>query len=131
MFKSKDLEEIVLIDFGLSNFYKKNEMAQIFGMTPAYCSPEITQGNSMSLISTKADIFSFGMYIQIIKINNFFRILYEIATEKHAFLNLRLNADKIYNFIRSKDFDFFNQNPKTGNKKLDEVISSCTHRDLN
>ena len=41
MFTNKDLKEIVLVDFGISNFYKENEKSTIFGMTLAYCPPEI------------------------------------------------------------------------------------------
>ena len=33
MFKSNDFEDIVLVDFGISNFYKDNEYIKIFGMT--------------------------------------------------------------------------------------------------
>ena len=40
MFKNSDFEEIVLLDFGISNFYKENEPTKIFGMTVAYCAPE-------------------------------------------------------------------------------------------
>ena len=42
MFKTSDFEEIALVDFGISNFYKNNENIKIFGMNPAYCPPEIT-----------------------------------------------------------------------------------------
>ena len=49
------------MDFGISNFFKENESIKIFEMTPAYCPPEIKFSN-LSLISPKADIFSFGMY---------------------------------------------------------------------
>ena len=66
MFKSQDFEEIVLVDFGISNFYKNNEITKIFGMTPNYCPPEI-KFSDLSLITPKADIFSFGMlFISII-----------------------------------------------------------------
>ena len=60
MFKSSNFEDIVLVDFGISNFYKDTENTKIIGMTPAYCAPEIKFSDS-SLISPKADIFSFGM----------------------------------------------------------------------
>ena len=65
MFKSKELLEIVIVDFGISNFYKNNESIEIFGMSIDYCPPEITFSN-LSHISPKADIFSFGMLFIII-----------------------------------------------------------------
>ena len=55
MFKNSDFEEIVLLDFGISNFYKENEPTKIFGMTVAYCAPEI-KFSDLSLITPKADI---------------------------------------------------------------------------
>ena len=61
MFKSIELKEIVLLDFGISNIYKENKPTKIFGMTPAYCAPEIKFHDS-SFITPKVDIFSFGMY---------------------------------------------------------------------
>ena len=66
MFKSQELKEIVLLDFGISNIYKENEATKIFGMTPFYCPPEIKY-HDLSYITPKADIFSFGMFL-IIKI---------------------------------------------------------------
>ena len=45
MFKNSDFAEIVLLDFGISNFYKENQHAKIFGMTAAYCPPEIKFSN--------------------------------------------------------------------------------------
>ena len=66
MFKSQELKEIVLLDFGISNIYKENEGTKIFGMTPDYCPPEIKY-HDLSYITLKADIFSFGMFL-IIKI---------------------------------------------------------------
>ena len=65
MFKNSDFEEIVLLDFGISNFYKENEHTKIFGMTVAYCAPEI-KFSDLSLITPKADIFSFGMFFLLI-----------------------------------------------------------------
>ena len=61
MFKSQELKEIVLLDFGISNIYKENEATKVFGMTPAYCPPEI-KFHDLSYITRKADIFSFGMF---------------------------------------------------------------------
>ena len=60
MFKTNELKEIVLLDFGISKDYKENEMQKISSMTHAYCPPEIKL-NYLSQISPKADIFSFGM----------------------------------------------------------------------
>ena len=62
MFKSQDFKDIVLVDFGISNFYKDNENQKIFGLTAFYCAPEIKYSN-LSLLTPKADIFSFGMLI--------------------------------------------------------------------
>ena len=61
MFKTNELKEIVLLDFGISNIYKENEGTKIFGMTAFYCPPEIKFHN-LSYIAPKADIFSFGMF---------------------------------------------------------------------
>ena len=61
MFKHKDFKEIVILDFGISNFYKENKSTKIFGLTPYYCPPEIKHYTLLK-ISPKADIFSFGMY---------------------------------------------------------------------
>ena len=60
MFKSSDFDDIVLVDFGISNFYKDNEYTKIFGMTTWYCAPEI-KFSDLAHITPKADIFSFGM----------------------------------------------------------------------
>ena len=67
----------------ISNFYKDNENQKIFGMTSIYCAPEIKFSN-LSLLTPKADIFSFGMLIIFTEIK-FIRILYEIATFREAF----------------------------------------------
>ena len=61
MFKTNELKEIVLLDFGISNIYKENEGTKIFGMTAFYCPPEI-KFHDLSYITPKADIFSFGMF---------------------------------------------------------------------
>ena len=61
MFKSNDFEEIVLVNFGMSIFYKENEHTKILGMAPKYCAPEI-KFSDLSHITPKTDIFSFGMY---------------------------------------------------------------------
>ena len=45
MFKTEKSSDIVLIDFGISNIYKENESIKIYGMTPAYCPPEIKFGD--------------------------------------------------------------------------------------
>ena len=60
MFKSSDFEDIVLVDFGISNFYKDTKYTKIFGMTVCYCAPEI-KFSDLAHITPKADIFSFGM----------------------------------------------------------------------
>ena len=37
-------------------------------------------------------------------------------------------SNEIYNYIRSKNFEFFNENKRTGKKEIDAIIASCTHR---
>ena len=64
MFKTNEMKEIVLLDFGISNVYKENEGINVFGMTPTYCPPEITLVD-LSFITPKADIFSFGMFLTL------------------------------------------------------------------
>ena len=61
MFKTKELKEVVLLDFGISNVYKENEATKIFGMSPKYCPPEIRL-QDLSYATPKVDIFSFGMF---------------------------------------------------------------------
>ena len=58
MFKSKDLNEIVLLDLEI---YKDNEPTTMFGLNAVYCPPEIKIHN-ISFITSKVDIFSFGMF---------------------------------------------------------------------
>ena len=70
MFITQELKDIVLLDFGISNVYKKNEATRIFGMTVFYCPPEI-RCHDLSYITPKADIFSFGMFL-ITYLNLFF-----------------------------------------------------------
>ena len=74
MFKSNDFEEIALVDFGISNFYKDNEHTKIFGMTPAYSAPEITYAD-LSHITPKADIFSFGMLLFIFSLLKYLKYI--------------------------------------------------------
>ena len=69
MFKAKDLKDIVLLDFGISNIYKENEKTNICGMTPFYCPPEVKY-HDLSYITPKVDIFSFGMFLIFIKFTN-------------------------------------------------------------
>ena len=64
MLKKKNSYDIILVDFGISNVYLKNSLTKIFGMSILYCPPEICF-NTLSAISPKADIFSFGMFILI------------------------------------------------------------------
>lgn len=62
MFKDKSLNDIVILDFGISDIYRENQSVKIMGMSPAYCPPEIKL-HDYSKISPAADIFSFGMYL--------------------------------------------------------------------
>ena len=66
MFITQELKDIVLLDFGISNVYKENEATRIFGMTVFYCPPEIRY-HDLSYITPKADIFSFGMFFNLLQ----------------------------------------------------------------
>eukprot|EP00828_Plagiopyla_frontata_P002971 TRINITY_DN10704_c0_g2_i1.p1 TRINITY_DN10704_c0_g2~~TRINITY_DN10704_c0_g2_i1.p1 ORF type:complete len:240 (-),score=41.46 TRINITY_DN10704_c0_g2_i1:75-794(-) len=114
MFKHKDFKEIVILDFGISNFYKENKSTKIFGLTPYYCPPEIKHYTLLK-ISPKADIFSFGI------------IFYEIVSEKDTFINF--DENNVYNYIRKLNFNFFAAHQKTGKTEIDEFIERCTHRE--
>ena len=46
-------------------FTNKMSITKIFGMTINYCPPEIKYSD-LSLITPKADIFSFGMFFMIL-----------------------------------------------------------------
>ena len=46
MFKMEKSLDIVLIDFGISAICHKNKSTKIYGMTPAYCPPEIRFSNN-------------------------------------------------------------------------------------
>ena len=67
MFKTKEMKDIVLIDFGnskiLTDTTEKN--TQVLGYSSGFCASEVLEEDKISL---KADIFSFGI------------ILYEIMT---------------------------------------------------
>ena len=55
--------------------------------------------------------------------------MYELITEEDAFIRFRFkHPAEIYNHIRSKNFEFFNENKRTGNKEVDELIANCTNR---
>ena len=55
--------------------------------------------------------------------------MYELITEKEAFRSFKFKpSPEIYNHIRSKNFEFFNENKLTGNKEVDELIANCTNR---
>ena len=62
MFKTEKMEEVVLLDFGIANAFTEYESMKIFGRDPSYCPPEITYEN-LSNVSSKSDIFSFGMLL--------------------------------------------------------------------
>ena len=60
----------------------------------------------------------------------FFRILYEMITEKRAWARLvRRKPFEIYDIIRDKEFEFFKTNSKTGYEEIDELIELCVNRD--
>ena len=81
MFKNESLTEIVLLDFGISEIYWKNEITNVMGLTFAYCPPEIKLYDK-SKISPKTDLFNFGMYCFFNIVNS--RILYELVTENRV-----------------------------------------------
>ena len=45
MFRDKSLNDIVIIDFGISDIYRKNESTQIKGISYAYSPPEMNFHN--------------------------------------------------------------------------------------
>ena len=49
MLKKKDLKEIVLIDFGISKIFKKDQSTYILGYTPNYCAPELITSNKVKI----------------------------------------------------------------------------------
>ena len=67
LFKTKNLTEIALLDFGVSktfNLNKSHKSTMIQGLSLKYSPPEILIDDK-SQVSTKSDIFSFGMFIFI------------------------------------------------------------------
>ena len=50
----------------------------VLGYSPFYCPPEISS-TGKSLISTKSDVFSLGMFIFYL-LSKLYRVLYELIT---------------------------------------------------
>ena len=61
MFETADCTNIVLLDFGITKF-EHNEKTEIIGMSYFYSAPEVSIIQK-SLVSSKSDIFSFGMCV--------------------------------------------------------------------
>ena len=83
MFKNQNCKKIFLLDFGITKFEKTAE-TEILGMSYFYSAPEISITDK-SLISSKSDMFSFGMFMLIFsKYLFYFRVLYEFTTGRRA-----------------------------------------------
>ena len=82
MFRDESLTEIVILDLGISDIYRKSERTKLIELTPAYCPPEI-KFHDLSIISPTSNIFSFGMYKNCLHLK-YCRLLYELITERRA-----------------------------------------------
>ena len=67
MFKNQSCKKIFLLDFGITKF-EKNFETEILGMSYFYSAPEVSLTNK-SLVSSKSDMFSFGMFIILLFFN--------------------------------------------------------------
>ena len=86
MFENKSCKKIFLLDFGITKF-EKNLETEILGMSYFYSAPEVSLTNK-SLVSSKSDMFSFGMFIILLfLIFIYFRVLYEFSTGSRAWKN--------------------------------------------
>ena len=84
MFVTSKLDQIVLLDFGVSKISKENNSTNMMGFSWRYSSPEVLSGEK-SKVSPKSDIFSFGMLLFIFFLNTMLiSILYELITGKKA-----------------------------------------------
>ena len=61
VFNSHKFKKIILLDFGISKIAKENEETDVIGMSYCYCAPEIKEASKCQ-VSSKSDIFSFGMF---------------------------------------------------------------------
>ena len=66
MFKSEDLKEIVIIDFGISKIVRTDVTTKLFACTANYSPPEVLTSN---YFYKESDIFSFGMYYFFLNLN--------------------------------------------------------------
>ena len=83
MFDNLNCKKIFLLDFGTTKFEKTAE-TEILGMSYFYSAPEVSITDK-SLISSKSDMFSFGMFMLIFsKYLLYFRVLYEFTTGRRA-----------------------------------------------
>ena len=67
MFENISCKKIFLVDFGITKFEKTLE-TEILGISHVYSAPEVSLTNK-SLVSSKSDMFSFGMFIILLFFN--------------------------------------------------------------
>lgn len=65
IFENEGLQNILLLDFGISKIERENQITEVIGISHCYCPPEIID-NGISKVSAKSDIFSAGMFINLI-----------------------------------------------------------------
>ena len=83
MFNNPNCKKIFLLDFGITKF-ERNSETEILGMSSFYSAPEVSITDK-SLVSSKSDMFSFGMFMLIFsKYLFYFRVLYEFITGSRA-----------------------------------------------
>ena len=117
MFKTKELNEIVLVDFGISKVFKHSKSTLMIAYTPDYIAPELKTSLKVTINSSAADIFSFGLYLFFSLFN--YRICYEILTNTHPIYEEKVN------FFKN------NKNKSTGMTKIDHLICNCLNFDPN
>ena len=74
MFITSNLDEIVLLDFGVSKISKENLSTSIYGFSYRYSSPEVSIGKA--IITSKSDMFSFGMFFLLIILNKYYYLVF-------------------------------------------------------
>ena len=82
MFSNQNCKKLFLLDFGITKFEKTAE-TEILGISYFYSAPEISI-TEKSLISSKSDMFSFGMFMLI------FQNIYFIL---ESYMNLLLDVE--------------------------------------
>ena len=63
MFNNQNCKKIFLLDFGITKFEKTAE-TEMLGMSYFYSAPEVSKTDKL-LVTSKSDMFSFGMFILI------------------------------------------------------------------